>query len=78
MARRHYYGGPPRFGIVDAAFKCLRKVLAKVEANLALEKKRREVEVAKAKEELVEAKKRAGEKAIEVYKAFADYVVEKA
>lgn len=45
--------------------------------NLALEKKRREVDVAKAKE-LVEVEKKAWKKAIEVYKASTYFMIVKA
>lgn len=45
---------------------------------MALEKNRKEVEVVKAKEELAKAGKRAGKKAMEVYKSSAIFMVEKA
>lgn len=41
---------------MENASKHLRKALIRVEADLPLEKKGREVEVAKAKEEVVKAK----------------------
>lgn len=50
------------------AFEHLKEVVARAKANLALEGKGREVEAAKAKEELGEAEKKVGEKAVEVYK----------
>lgn len=45
---------------------------------MASKKKRREVKAVKVKEELAEVKKSAREKAVEVYKAFMDFVAEKA
>lgn len=51
--------------------------LAKVKADRASEKGRMKLEVAKAKMELVEARKEAV-KVMERYKAFKDFVVEKA
>lgn len=58
--------------------KHLKEVLAGAEVDLALERKRREVEVMKAKEELTEVEKKARKKAVEVYKASIVFVVEKA
>lgn len=53
---------------MEASSECLRKVLVRAEADLA-SKKRRELEVVKAKEELAKIEKKAGE----IYKAFMDF-----
>lgn len=49
-----------------------------VEADIALEKERREVDVDKVKEELAKVEKKVGEKVMEVYKASTDFMVKKA
>lgn len=67
-----------RTKVAETIFKHLKEVLAKVELNLASERKRREVKVAKSKEELAKEEKKVGEKAMEVYKASMDFMVEKA
>lgn len=53
-------------------------MLIKVEIDLALEKKRKELEVAKAKEEFAKVEKKVGEKAMESYKASIKFVAKKA
>lgn len=53
-------------------------MLTKVEADLASKKKRRVVEVAKAKEKLIEVYKRAEEKAMEAYMSLVYFIMEKA
>lgn len=54
---------------METASKHLREALVRAEANLASERKRREMKVVKAKKDFVEAGKKDGEKAIKVYKA---------
>lgn len=49
-------------------------MIAKAKFDLALEKMKREMEVAKAKEELAEVEK----KAIETFRALTDFMTEKA
>lgn len=51
-------------------------MLAKVEADLALDKEKREVKTAKALE-LVKVERKAGEKAMNTYKVSADFIAEK-
>lgn len=57
--------------------ECLKGALAMVEASLASEKEKREAKVSKAKKELAQVEKKAEEKAMEVYKALADFTVVK-
>jgi len=64
--------------VVEVEFKYLKKMLAKIEVDLALKKERREIEEAKAKEELAEVERRAEEKAVEAYKVSTDFTTEKA
>lgn len=65
--------------------KCLKEMLAwveidlaKVKADLALKKERREAKVVKAKKELTEMEKRAEEKAMGKYKASTNFTAKQA
>lgn len=53
-------------------------MLAWAEADLVLERKRREVEVAKTKEELAEVEKKTKEKAMDVYNVSTNFMAKKA
>lgn len=65
--------------MAEATYECLKAVLTKVEANwtkmeadLASKREMREVDVAKAKEELTKVEKRVEEKTVGKYKASMD------
>lgn len=60
-----------RAEVVQTISKYLKEVLARMEVDLDLKRKRREV--AKAKEELAEVEKKVGK----VYKASTDFTIEK-
>lgn len=62
----------------EADSKPLRAMLDKVEANLASKKARREAEVVKAREKLVEIEKKVAKRAMEAYKASMEFSAEKA
>lgn len=62
----------------EAESKPFRAALTKVEADLASRKVTREEKVVETKEKLAEVKKKATERAMEVYKALAKFLAKKA